>query len=191
LPAGPPGGYDISRIAQLGNEFPSAYSVSPIGPIMLTQEQADSFMGMVKELGSTMKPPQCAAVLQHPIALAGSKMQGFAASGPQDIMVAAAESAQAVPSVVPPDECKHTTFNEPGKLQGTVDHLPSPSIDGATVIVLKVHVEATESGMSKTIDQYQYQAALNDRIGVVVSGASDTELLESLLNKAVTAVRGH
>jgi Domain of unknown function (DUF5642) len=189
-PAGPPAGYDISRIAQLANEFPPGYSVSPVGPITLSQEQADSFVGMVKKLGSTFEPRQCAEVLKHPTALAGSTIQGFQASGPQQIMVAAAQTAQPVPSVVPPAECDHVTFNDPGKVQGTVDRLPPPAIDGATVVVVKVHVEATDSGISKTLDQYQYQATLNDRTGVDVSGESDTHLLESLLGKAVMAVRG-
>jgi hypothetical protein len=191
VPKEPPGGYDISRIAQLSNQFPPGYSVTPIGPITLTQEQADLFIGFTKKLGSTFDPPQCAEALKHPMVLAGSKVQGLAAHGPQEIMVAMAQTAQPIPTFVPVDACKHVTFNEPGKLQGTVDHLPAPTIDGVTTICLKVHLDITESGISKTIDQYQYQAALSDQTGVEVTGQSDTQLLEGLLTKAVTAVRGH
>jgi hypothetical protein len=191
LPAEPPSGYDISRIAQLANAFPPDFKVTPIGPITLTQEQADRAMGAMKKLGSTYNPPECDQLLKHPITLAGSKMQGFAARGSQEIMVAAAQSAQPVPTFMPVDACKHVTFDEPGKVKGTVDHLPSPPIDGLTVIVLKVHVEVTEAGTSKTLDQYQYQAPLSDRTGVVVMGSADPQLLEGLLTKAVTAIRGH
>jgi hypothetical protein len=191
LPAEPPGGYDISRIAQLANEFPPDFKVSPIGPITLTQEQADRLVGAMKKVGSTANPPQCAVALKQPNVLAGSKVQGFAARGPQELMVAAAHAAQPVPTYVPVDACKHMTFNEPGKLQGTVDHLPSPPIDGVTVIVLKVHLEVTEGGESKTVDQYQYQAPLSDQTGIEVMGESDPQMLEGLLTKAITAVRGH
>ena len=189
-PTQPPD-FDISRIAQLANEFPPDFTVTPIGPITLTQEQVDSFAGLTKKLGATIDPPQCATALKHPHMLVGSVVQGFAAGGPQDIMVAAAHTPQPVPTVVPSDECKHLTMNEPGKLQGTVDRLPSPTIDGLTIIAHKVHLDITEPGASKTVDQYQYQAVLSDRTGVEVTGASDTQLLESLLTKAVTAIRGH
>lgn len=185
-----PGGYDISRITQLASQFPSGFSVTPFGPITLTQEQADSFSGLTKKLGSTFDPPQCATVLKHPNILAGGKVQGLAAHGPQEITVAAAQSPQPIPTVVPVDACKHVTFNEPGTLQGTVDHLPAPTIEGVTTICLKVHLDITEAGISKTVDQYLYSAALTDQTGVQVTGESDTQLLESLLTKAAAAIRG-
>lgn len=189
--AGPPSGYDISRIAQLANAFPPDFTVEPIGPMTLTQEQAEGFAGMIKKLASTFKPPHCAEALQHPTAIAGGVMQGFAAHGPQEIVVAAAQSPQPVPVVVPPESCKHVTFNEPGKAQGSVDHIAALPIAGATVVGLKVHTEITEPGESKTVDRYQYQASLSDRVAVMLSGASDPPLLEGILAKAVAAVRGH
>jgi Domain of unknown function (DUF5642) len=189
-PTQPPD-YDISRIGQLANEFPPDFSVTPIGPITLTQEQVDSFAGLTKKLGSTIEPAQCATALKHPHMLVGSVVQGFAAGGPQEIMVAAAHTPQPIPAIVQRDDCKHMTFNEPGKLQGTVDHIPPPTIDGLTVVAHKVHLDITEPGISKTVDQYQYQVALSDRTGVEVTGESDIQLLESLLTKAVTAIRGH
>jgi Domain of unknown function (DUF5642) len=194
-PTNPPGEYDISRIAQLANQFPSGYSVTPIPRTTLTQQQADNFGDMIKKFGFTIDPPRCEAMLNSLHLIAGTEMQGLAAKGPQEIMVVAMQVPQPLP-LGGDYSCRHIAISAPSGVQGTADRLPGPAISGATVVGVKEHLNITASGDSKTIDQYMYVATLGDKTAATVSGQSDkgefdSGPLETLLVKAVTALRGH
>jgi Domain of unknown function (DUF5642) len=194
-PTNPPGGYDISRIDQLANQFPPGYSVTPIPPTTLTQEQADEFGDMIKKFGFTVDPPQCSAALKSLQLVGGTKLQGLSAKGPQDIAVVAAQAPQPIPSPPTGDSCSHIAFTS-NVGHGTADRVPGPAISGVTTVGVKMHIDITVSGSSTTMDQQMYIAALGDRTAVTVTGQSvtgqsDAQPLEALLVKAVTAVRGH
>jgi hypothetical protein len=187
----PSGGYDISRISALANQFPPGFTTTPIPRTTLTQQQADSFAGLAKQFPFTFDPPTCAALLKRPHILAGTELQGLVATGPQRITVVAAQSPQPIENNLGSDACNHVTFNAPGSAQGTADRIPGPSIDGVPTVGIKLHLDITLPSLSKSMDQYLYLAVLSNKTGVDLEGESDTQLLESLLVKAVTAIRGH
>jgi hypothetical protein len=192
-PGNPSGGYDISRIDQLANQFPSDFTVTPIPQTTLTQEQADNFGDMFKKFGMTIDPPQCETTLKTFRAVANTQLQGLAAKGPQDITVIAMQAPQAFPPSGG-DNCSHITLSASG-IQGTADRIPGPAISGATTLGIKEHVNVTISSNSKTLDMYMYIATFGDKTGVAVTsqsdkGQSDTKLLDGLLVKGVAAVRG-
>jgi Domain of unknown function (DUF5642) len=191
VPTKPSGEYDISRIAQLANQFPPGYSVTPIPRRTLSQDEADNFGGQFKKFGMTVDPPQCNAALKSVHVVAGSQLQGLSATGPQDIAVIGAQSPQPKPSSPVIEGCDHIVLTAPGKETGTADILPGPAISGVTTNGMKMHLDITlPDGASKTMDLLMYMAALGDKTAVTVTGQSDTQLLEALLVKAVTAVRG-
>lgn len=193
-PAKSAGGYDISRIAQLANQFPAGFSVTPIPRTTLTQEQADNFGDMVTKLGIVIDPPQCEALMKSVRLIGGSQLQGLRGSGPQEITVIAMQFPQPTPLPGGGDNCGHITVTAPG-VDGTADRLPAPAISGATTTGVKEHLNITTAGVSQTMDQYMYIAMLGDKTGVSVTsqsdkGPSDTQPLEKLLVKGVAAVRG-
>jgi hypothetical protein len=191
----PAGNYDISRITQLDSQFPPGYSVSPIPRKTLTQQEADDFGGMLKKFGFTVDPPQCSSALKQLQVVGGTQLQGLSAKGPQEVAVVAVQAPTPISAAPSGDSCGHITFMSDFG-HGTADRLPGPAISGATTVGVKMHVDIALPGASKTMDQQIYLASLGDRTAITVTGQSetgksDTQLLEALLIKAVTAVRGH
>src|SRR5690349_919237 len=91
----PPGGFDISRIDQLGLKLPAEDEATPIPHTTVNQDEANHLAGMRKEF--VYDPPQCGAVLSKSTHLtAGSQVQGVAVRKPQQIVILAVESPAAV-----------------------------------------------------------------------------------------------
>jgi uncharacterized protein DUF5642 len=185
-----PGGFDISRIAQLEKQFPPDSEVTPIPHTTVNQEEADRLAGMRKEF--VYDPPQCGALLSKSAHLgAGSQIQGMAARKPPQIVILAVESPAAVTDPPEVAGCDRVTFTVPDKVKGTAERIPGPPIAGIKTTGTKTHMDLTTPEGPKSEDETTFRAELSDRVEVAVGGKADPARLEDLLNQAVIAVRGH
>lgn len=186
----PPGGYDIGRIANLANQFPPGFTVTPVPRTTLTKEQADSVAGLSKQFAFTFDPPQCNTVLKPAGVEAGAVSQGLLAHGPQtEVTVIATQTSQPIPDTVVGAGCSHVAFKSQDTARGTADVLAGPAIDGASTSAVKVHLDFATPGFSKSIDRLTYVAALSGKTAVVVDSESNPQLLADLLVKAVAVIR--
>jgi hypothetical protein len=186
----PPGGFDISRIDQVGLKLPPEDEATPIPHTTVNQDEADHLAGMRKEF--VYDPPQCGAVLSKSTHLvAGSQVQGVAVRKPQQIVIMAVESPAAVTDPPATAGCDHVTFTVPDKVKGTAERIPGPSIAGVKTTGTKTHMDLTTPEGPRTEDETTFRAELSDRVEIAVGGKADPARLEDLLNQAVIAVRGH
>ena len=195
-PAEPPGGYDISRIAALANDFPPGYTVTPIPRTVLTQKMVDDANGFVGAGKPLFDPPQCA--MQHRGNLVeGAVMQGVTAHGPtglpgralpQFVMVLATHTEQPIHASKPAPGCDHVSVTMDGA-NGTDERVSGPTITGVPTEGVKTHwVSAPITGQPE--DTYIYIALLSNKTLIQVTGKNDPQLLQDLLVKAVSAIRG-
>ena len=185
-----PGGFDISRIDQLANQFPPDSEVTPIPHTTVNQEEADTLAGLRKEF--SYDPPQCGALLSKSSHLgAGSQIQGVSARKPPQIVILAVESPAPVASDPKIAGCDRVTFTVPNEARGTAERIAGPAIDGATTTGTKTHVDLTTPEGPKSVDETTFRAELSGRVEIAVAGKADPARLEELLTKAVIAIRGH
>lgn len=185
-----PGGFDISRIDQLANQFPPDSEVKPIPRTTLNQEEADTLAGMRKEF--LYDPPQCGALLSKSTHLgAGSQIQGISAHKPEQIVILAVESPASVADAPKIAGCDRVTFTVPDEVKGTAERIAAPAIAGVTTSGTKMHMDLTTPEGPKTVDETTFRAELSSRVEIAVAGTADPARLEDLLNKAVVAIRGH
>lgn len=185
-----PGGFDISRIDQLANQFPPDADVTPIPHTKLNQEEANTLAGMRKEF--QYDPPQCGTLLSKSTHLGeGSQIQGISVRQPEQVVILAVESPAAV--VDPPEVagCNRVTFNVPDEVKGTAERIPAPPIAGIKTTGTKTHMEIKTPEGPRTVDETTFRAELSGRVEIAVGGKADPARLGDLLNKAVVAVRGH
>jgi Domain of unknown function (DUF5642) len=190
VPAEPPGGYDISRIANVANDFPPGFTVAPGRHTVVTQQMVDSLAGLAGGLKPAVDPPQCTPATQGNVVV-GTQMQSVSADGPQHVAVMATQTAQVNPASSVPTGCEHVslTMNDGSASHGTEDTVTSPTITGIPTYGFKIHWESAPiTGEPKDI--YKYDAVLSDKTVVGVQGESDPQLLQDLLIKAVSAIRG-
>jgi hypothetical protein len=185
-----PGGFDISRIDQVGLKLPPEDEATPIPHTTVNQDEADHLAGMRKEF--VYDPPQCGALLSKSTRLvSGSQVQGVAVRKPQQIVILAVESPGAVTD--PPEiaGCDRVTFTVPDKVKGTAERIPGPPIAGLKTTGTKTHMDLTTPEGPRSEDETTFRAELSNRVEVAVGGKADPARLEDLLNQAVVAVRGH
>ncbi|UMB68873.1 DUF5642 family protein [Mycobacterium paraterrae] len=185
-----PGGFDISRIDQVGLALPPEMEAVPIPHTTVNEEEAKKLAGMRKDF--SYDPPQCGALLSKSSHLvAGSQIQGVSVRKPQEIVILAVESPAAVAD--PPDVagCNRVSFSVPGEVKGTAERIPGPPIAGLKTTGTKTHADLTTPQGPKTVDETTFRAELSGRVEIAVGGRGDPAPLVDLLNKAVVAVRGH
>jgi hypothetical protein len=185
-----PGGFDISRIDQVGLQLPPEAEATPIPHTTVNQEEANTLAGLRKEF--VYDPPQCGTLLSKSTHLgAGSQIQGVSSRKPQQIAILAVESP--TPVVDPPEiaGCDRVTFTVPNELRGTAERIPGPPIAGVKTTGTKTHMDLTTPEGPKTVDETTFRAELSDRVEIAVAGKADPARLEDLLTKAVAALRGH
>jgi len=186
----PPGGFDISRIDQVGLKLPPEDEATPIPHTTVNQDEANHLAGMRKEF--VYDPPKCGAVLSKSTHLtAGSQVQGVAVRKPQQIVILAVESPAAVTDPPEVAGCDRVTFTVPDKVKGTAERIPGPPIAGVKTTGTKTHMDVTTPQGPKAEDETTFRAELSDRVEIAVGGKADPARLEDLLNQAVVAVRGH
>jgi hypothetical protein len=184
-----PGGFDISRIAQLENQFPPDSEVRLIPHTTLNQEEADTFAGLRKEF--TFDPPQCGALLSKSTHLgAGSQIQGMTAHKPAQVVIIAVESPESIADPPKAPGCDRVSFTVPNEIKGTAERIPGPTIPGVTTNGTKTHMDLTTPEGPKAEDETTFRAELSGRVEIAVGGKVDPARLQDLLTKAVVAIRG-
>jgi hypothetical protein len=185
------GGYDISRIAEVEDDFPPGFTPRWFPLHVLNEEQATSVGEVVYGEPSTVDPPQCASVLKPVHATAGTESVGFRADGPQGQMSVGADRFPVSVRVDIPSVCCDRTSYTVEKLRqsGTVERIGAPDIDGATTTALKIQIDGADK-----VDYYHI-AFLGDRVSVDLRARVDPNFqaepfLSDLFGKAVAAVRG-
>jgi hypothetical protein len=185
-----PGGFDISRIDQVGLQLPPEAEATPIAHTTVNAEEAKTLAGMRKDF--QYDPPQCGSLLSKSTHLGeGSQIQGVTVHKPQQIVILVVESPAAVADPPNVAGCDHVTFTVPGEVKGTAERIPGPAIPGVKTTGTKTHMDLTTPEGPKTVDETTFRAELSDRVEVAVGGKADPAQLTDLLNKAVVAVRGH
>ena len=185
-----PGGFDISRIDQVGLQLPPEAEAIPIPHTAVNEEEAKKLAGMRKDF--SYDPPQCGTLLSKSTRLvAGSQIQGVTVRKPEQIVILAVESPAAVAD--PPDVagCDRVSFTVPDEVKGTAQRIPGPPIPGLKTTGTKTHMDLTTPEGPKTVDETTFRAELSDRVEIAVGGKGDPARLVDLLNQAVIAVRGH
>jgi len=185
-----PGGFDISRIDQVGLQLPPESEATPIPHTAVNEEEAKTLAGMRKDF--RYDPPQCGALLSKSTHLvAGSQIQGVTVRKPDQIVILIVESP--APVADPPDVagCDRVAFTVPDEVKGTAERIPGPPIAGIKTTGTKTHMDLTTPEGPKTVDETTFRAELSNRVEIAVGGKGDPARLTDLLNKAVVAVRGH
>jgi len=185
-----PGGFDISRIDQVGLQLPPEAEATPIPHTAVNEEEAKTLAGMRKDF--RYDPPQCGALLSKSTHLvAGSQIQGVTVRKPDQIVILIVESP--APVADPPDVagCDRVAFTVPDEVKGTAERIPGPPIAGIKTTGTKTHMDLTTPEGPKTVDETTFRAELSNRVEIAVGGKGDPARLTDLLNKAVVAVRGH
>jgi hypothetical protein len=185
-----PGGFDISRIDQVGLQLPPEAEATPIPHTVVNEEEAKTLAGMRKDF--SYNPPQCGTLLSKSTHLvAGSQIQGVTVRKPDQIVILIVESPAPVTDPPRVAGCDRVTFTVPDEVKGTAERIPGPAIAGTKTTGTKTHMDLTTSEGPKTVDETTLRAELSDRVEIAVGGKGDPARLPDLLNKAVVAVRGH
>ncbi|HEV7422991.1 MAG TPA: hypothetical protein VGO30_24630 [Mycobacterium sp.] len=189
-----PGGYDLSRLAELRVDIPIEFE-----PKVYPKERLDgafaSDVGAVVSSGEhfAVDPPQCRPLLKPVDATAGVESVTIRADklkGKDGIWLGA-YSPVSVPSGIPSTGCDRMMYSVP-ELQnqtGTVARIPAPDIEGATTIALQIQVNQYQ------YVGYHYAAIIGDDAFIRVEGRFDPSfqaqpMLPDMLVKAVAAIRG-
>ena len=181
-------GIDITRIHQVQNEFPPGYTVKPLPPLTLTQQQVDQLGGLSGTMPFTFDPPQCSAMLKPVAAMPGARSEGLDAQGAEPITVLAVQSP--VPGPAQPDTgCDHVSVKSPGIAEGTVDRISGPAIDGVDTTGIKIHLTVTRGKLAQSLDRYTFVATLSPTTAVVVQGDAGPDTLQDILTKSVAALQ--
>lgn len=182
-----PIGYDITRIHQVQNDFPPGYTVKPLPPLTLTQQEVDQLGGLSGSVLFTFEPSQCSTMLRPVAAMSGARSEGLDAQGPEPITVLAVQSP--VPGPAQPNaDCEHVTVSSPGVAEGTVDRIPGPTIDGVDTSGIKIHLTVTSGKASQSMDRYTFVATLSPTTAVVVQGDAGPDVLKDILTKSVAVL---
>jgi hypothetical protein len=189
--AAAPAAYDIARVDNVKDDFPSGFAPQAEPSKTLAQHDIDS-SGITAFTGAQIDPPQCRSMVIPPNVepSVGAQAAGVRGEGDQgNIYVVALRLPQPVPAGQPPAGCDRVTLSGSPQAAGTAERVPAPQIDGVTTTGVKLSVDASED------PDYVYTAALDDQTSVVVMGSMDTQLnpqqvLSDLLVKATAAVRG-
>lgn len=185
-----PGGYDISRIDQVGLQLPPESEATPIPHTAVNEEEAKTLAGMRKDF--RYDPPQCGALLSKSTHLvAGSQIQGVTVRKPDQIVILIVESPAPVADPSDVAGCDRVAFTVPDEVKGTAERIPAPPIAGVKTTGTKTHMDLTTPEGPKSEDETTFRAELSDRVEIAVGGKGDPARLTDLLNKAVVAVRGH
>jgi hypothetical protein len=183
--------YDISRVDNVKNDFPSGFNADAHPAKTLNQQDIDS-SGVIAFTKAQVDPAQCRSLIIPPYAdpSVGTQAAGVQGLGDQGkIYVVALRLPQPVPASRPPAGCDHVSLSGSPQAAGTAESIPAPNIEGVTTTGVKLSPTDAED------PDYIFTAALNDQTSVVVMGSTDSQLnpqqlLSGLLVKATSAVRG-
>lgn len=187
-------GYDLSRLAEVKDDFPPDFTPSPFEVAKLDPAYVDQ-VGAVVSYGKpfTVDPQQCRALLKPVDGRIGADTNGSRVDGPNNQSIAVnADAPVTVPAEIPATNCDRMTFdvkNDAVRTRGTAERITAPIIDGAVTEALQIQIDGYPDV------EYYYAAIVDNRLYVSVAARLNPSfdaqpLLPDLLVKAVAAVRG-
>jgi hypothetical protein len=187
-------GYDLSRLAEVKDDFPPDFTPSPFEVAKLDPAYVDQ-VGAVVSYGKpfTVDPQQCRALLKPVDGRIGADTNGSRVDGPNKQSIAVnADAPVTVPAEIPATNCDRMTFdvkNDAVRTRGTAERITAPIIDGAVTEALQIQIDGYPDV------EYYYAAIVDNRLYVNVAARLNPSfdaqpLLPDLLVKAVAAVRG-
>lgn len=193
---------DITAVGKLQDQFPPGFTVQRLPRSVLTKDKLDQMNGGMD--AATFDPPECAESIMGRIPkMVGATMEMIngvtteaVAPGlplPKMINVVATESPTPVSlESFYKEGCENSTMVIPDKVEGTVETIETPDIDGLKVHGTRSVIKPLTSGPGVSFEQVMYEIDLDDHHGLKVQavGYSDVSALQALLVKAVKAVRG-
>ncbi len=186
-----PTGYDISRVANVKNDFPPGFTVEVHPPRTLNRHDLGS-SDIDPFAGAKVDPPHCGPAIIPPNANLSVGTRAAAVSGHADrgvIEVDALRLPKPIAVGQPPAGCDRVTLSGSPEVSGAAERVPAPTIDGVITTAIKTSAPGEED------PEYLFTAALDAQTTVLVTGNTDAELnpqqvMSDLLVKAVSAVRG-
>jgi hypothetical protein len=193
---------DLSRLGEIGHDFPTGYTVAPNplpGVRQLDAPQA-AIIGDFVSYGEplTAEPASCRALLMPVRADAGADSTSISSmTGVQDPFISVtATDPVSVPISIPDAGCQSFTFDVRGAIpDGSIEQLPAPSFDDSTAYGFRVELPITNPAATRVgLVEYFYTAILDGRTFVNVWARVPPDFkpepaLPDLLTKAVTAIR--
>jgi hypothetical protein len=187
-------GYDLSRLAEVKDDFPPDFTPSPFEVAKLDPAYVDQ-VGAVVSYGKpfTVDPQQCRALLKPVDGRIGADTNGSRVDGPNKQSIAVnADAPVTVPAEIPATNCDRMTFdvkNDAVRTRGTAERITAPIIDGAVTEALQIQIDGYPDV------EYYYAAIVDNRLYVNVAARLNPSFdaqprLPDLLVKAVAAVRG-
>jgi len=190
---------DIKKVFTVESTFGPEFRVKGKGPTGIDPALEGS-QGLPPNV--TFTPPDCGKYTTSqrlPLGTQG-KMAAVFADGKGNRFVAVAfQTAGELPFKAVPDQCKHVTFDSTN-VNGVVDAVAAPQIDGAQTLGTYRQVQATVGDKQRTQEVYHFAAYLGSSLVVVtatpLAAANqpappiDVDRARRLLTDAVSAVRG-
>lgn len=188
----PPPKYDISRVDNLKDSFPSGFKTDPHPAKTLDQQDIDS-SGIMPFTQAQFDPPQCRALVIPPYVdpAVGTQAAGIRGQADQgEIYIVAMRLTKPTPAGPAPAGCEQVSMTGAAQATGTAESIPAPNIEGATTTGVKLSPADTDED-----PDYEFTVALDDQTSIVVMGSTAEQLnpqqvMSDLLVKAASAVRG-
>jgi hypothetical protein len=189
---------DISRIAEVKSSFGPQFSVTEVPP---TGIDPKFLTGQKLPDGLKFQPAGCAEFATGQLVPTGTEgnMAAVSAEGEGNrFIVIAVQTNEPVPLVEPGSDCRRVTFTG-GGVQGSVEVVEVPTIEGAETIGVHRVVQTVLDGKPRTGEVYNYSARFGD-YQVIVSAnplvlpgqavvAVNTQRARDLLIAGVNAIR--
>jgi hypothetical protein len=183
--------YDISKLAQLKDEFPPGFDRVQGTPVATLGADAGTFFAI--GVGDIVKvdPPLCRSVLQPVRAPQDAQFIMIGGIGRGAIMVGAVNSPTPLGKAAVPKGCEQVAVTQRlagRRVTSTVTRRPGPAIEG--VVTTESAAVIAETGMKS----YVFAAFLSETVAVSAEGilpgnANAEDLLSGMLIKAVNVVR--
>jgi len=190
---------DIANVKNVRSEFPSDFKVREIAPTAIDPRLLEQ-----RKLPPDMKfdPADCAKSADQPMLPPGVKgnMSAVTAEGAGNrFIVIAVETSQPVPANQQPPNCQKIQYSSP-TLQGQIETVDAPKIDGVQTLGAHRVVQATAAGKTGIGELYTYVARFGTFVVIVSANPLvvpnqpvapvDTKRAANLLSAGVAAVKG-
>lgn len=190
---------DITKLSDLKSFFGPQYRISDIPKSGIDPK---TMTGQKLPDGMTIDPANCSDYVKTPQVPSDAKgnMTAVTAEGDGNRFITIAiETNEPLPVVEPSDNCKKITFTGNG-MNGVVETVPTPHIEGAQTLGVHRTVNIQRDGQNQTGELYSYRAYFG-KFQVMVTANPvlapnqpvapvDFKRAEDLLVAAVDAIRG-
>ncbi len=190
---------DIKKVFTVESTFGPEFRVKGKGPSGI-DPQLEGSQGLPPNV--TFEPADCGKYTtgqRLPLGTQGKMAAVFADGKGNRFVTVAFQTADELPFEAIPDQCKHVTFSGPN-LNGVVDAVDAPQIEGAHTLGTYRQVEAKVGEKEQSQEVYHFAAYLGRSLVVVTAAPLaapnqppspiDVDRARRLLTDAVSAIRG-